>query len=86
MEEFLREIGINNELIKTDDGNYKIDIPDSNEFAKIYSKLDKSLLVDEDEESSQVTVDTISIQYLGDKYTITLLGDLDADTYSLTIK
>ena len=86
MEDFLKQLGITQIPEQTNDGHYQIDIDNSNDFAKIYSKLDKSDLLDEDEESSQVTTETISIQYLNDDYLITLLGDLEGDKYTLTIK
>ena len=83
MEELLREIGITNSVEETDQG-YIVSIEDSNDFAKIYSKLDRSDLVEEVIESSQITPDTISVQYVNDDYTLTLLGDLEGDVYTLT--
>lgn len=95
-EEFLKELGITDivdiekgltEDLETDDeGVSVVVIPDSEKFGKIYSKLEDSDLVRQDDESSQVTYDTISVQYLSDKYLLTLLGDLEADNYRLTIK
>ena len=83
MEDFLKELGITNKVEETDQG-YIVTIEDSNEFAKIYSKLDRSDLIDEVIESSQITPDTISVQYVNDDYTLTLLGDLEGDVYTLT--
>lgn len=86
MEEFLREIGIEQEVEETDDGKLIIEIEDSDEYGRIFSKLDKSDLVDEDQESSQITLDTSSIQFESDEYLITLLANFDTDEYKLTIK
>lgn len=86
MEEFLRELGIEQEVEETDDGKLIIEIEDSNEYGRIFSKLDKSDLVDEDQESSQITLDTSSIQFESDEYLITLLANFDTDEYKLTIK
>lgn len=88
MEELLRNLGINEIPNKSDDGNYVIDILDSDEYARYYSKLDRSDLVEEDEDSSQMSLDSSSIQYLSndDKYTLTLLADFEGDTYSLVIR
>ena len=83
MEDFLKELGITNKVEETDQG-YIVTLEDSNEFAKIYSKLDRSDLIDEVIESSQITPDTISVQYVNDDYTLTLLGDLEGDVYTLT--
>ena len=87
MEELLRKIGINETPTKTDNG-YVINLNDSDEYGRYYSKLDKSDLVEEDDESSQVTLENSSIQYLSEdgKYLFTLLADFDGDIYTLTIK
>lgn len=86
MEDFLNEIGITANLQKTDNNTYTMDIPNSNAYGKIYSKLDNSDLVEEDIESSQITYDNSSIQFTSDDYLITLLADFNEDTYKLTIK
>ena len=86
MEEFLKSIGINEKGVTAKDGSYVIDIPDSNTYGKYLSKLDRSTEVEEDTESSQVTEDVGSIQYVNDNFTITLLSDFDQDTYKLTIR
>lgn len=85
MDLFLKKLGIRGEPEKSN-GVYTVSIEDSNEFARIYSKLDRSDEVDEIIESSQITPDTISVQYTNDEYTLTLLGDLVGDAYSLTIR
>lgn len=86
MEELLKQIGIEPNLTKSDEGSYIMDISDSTEYGKIYSKLDRSDLVQEEALSSQVTYDTSSIQYTADKYIITLLADFKQDEYKLTIR
>lgn len=87
MEEFLKELGITKQGRKNENGFYVIDIDDSDEFGKIFSKLDKSDLVDEDEESSSITLDSANITYLSDDYTITLMGDFENDTdYKLVMR
>lgn len=86
MEEFLKELGINKEPIESEDGVLVIDIANSDEYAKYYSLLEKSDLVEEDQYSSQITLEASSIQYVNDDFTITLLSNLEADTYQLTIK
>lgn len=86
MEEFLKQLRIDKKAEKTDDGKLLIELEDSDEYGRIYSKLDKSDLVYEDQDSSQVTFDTSSIQFESDNYLITLLADFEQDTYKLTIK
>lgn len=84
MEELLKQLQIDGKLNKTSAG-YILNIENSNEFSKIYSKLENSDLVEEIFENSQVTPDTVSIQYRSDDYLLTLLGDLAGDSYTLTL-
>lgn len=83
MEEFLKQLGIRYEGEYTDDGNYYIELEDDSDYAKVYSILDKTLELEEDEDASQLTDDTSSIQYINDNYTITLLSDYESDQYAL---
>lgn len=86
MREFLRKLGINTSGQFKGTNTYVIDIDDSDEYGKIYSKLDKSILVDEDPDSSQLTESTSTIQYESDDYILTLIANFDLDEYKLTIK
>lgn len=83
MENFLRKLGIEYEGEYTDDNNYFIELENDDEFAKVYSILDKTTELEEDEDASQLTTDTASIQYVNDDYTITLLSDYESDQYAL---
>lgn len=87
MEELLRKLGIVDKPTEKED-SYIIDIQDSDEYARYYSKLDKSDLLEEDDESSQVTLENSSIQYetTDGKFSLTLLADFDGDVYTLVIK
>lgn len=86
MEQLLQEIGIHEKPQLGSDGTYVIDIKDSNEYGVYYSKLDRSDLLDEDEESSNVTIDGSTIVYISDDYTLTLIADFASDQYKLTIR
>lgn len=86
MEEFLNEIGIQGKLNITDDNTGVLEILGSDNYGRIYSRLDKSNLVEEDEDSSQMTAETASIQYESEQYLITLLANFDTDEYKLVIK
>jgi hypothetical protein len=86
MEEFLKQLGIDGKLNKSSKNVYVLDIDNSDEYGKIYSKLDKSDLVTEVDDSSQITYDTASIQFESDEFMITLLADFENDTYKMTIK
>lgn len=86
MEEFLRKIGIDGKLNRSREGLYVLDIMDSDEYGRIYSKLDKSDLLDEVVDNSQITYDAANIQYESDNYLISLLADFKNDNYKMTIK
>ena len=83
MNELLKQIGIDAEPVKGENGSYNIDIEDSNEYGRYFSKLDKSDLVEEEQDASSVNFENSSIQFTNDKYTLTLLADFENDTYSL---
>lgn len=86
MEEFLKQLGIDKKPVKGSNNVYVIELEDSDEYGKIFSKLDKSDLVDEIPDSSQITYETSFIQYEGDDYLITLIADYEEDNYKITIK
>lgn len=86
MNEFLKELGINKTATKGAGNIYSVDIENSDEYGRVYSKLDKSNLVEEIPDSSQMTYETASIQFENDDYLITLLADFEADNYKMTIK
>lgn len=85
MEELLKEIGID-KPISTQDGKAVVDIDDERDYGRIYTLLDRSDLVEEDEESSMITMDSSSIQYDNDDYVLTLIADFNLDEYKLVIK
>ena len=85
MEELLKEIGID-KLISIQDGKAVVDIDDERDYGRIYTLLDRSDLVEEDEESSMITMDSSSIQYDNDDYILTLIADFNLDEYKLVIK
>ena len=86
MEKFLKELGINQVGHYNNKNNYIIDIEDSNEYGKIYSKLDKSELVDENDDSSSITSNNSHIVFESDEYQFTLIADFENDTYRLVCK
>lgn len=85
MDEFLKKVGITKSGEYSQDGSYVVDIDDYDEYGKFYSILDKSDLVDEVVESSQLTIHTTSLLYMSDEYQISLLADLDNDQYKLVV-
>ena len=86
MEELLRQLGIDAEPVKGENGSYNIDIEDSNEYGRYFSKLDKSDIVEEEQDASSVNFENWIIQFTNEQYTLTLLADFENDTYSLNIR
>ena len=86
MEELLRQLGIDAEPVKGENGSYNIDIEDFNEYGRYFSKLDKSDIVEEEQDASSVNFENSSIQFTNEQYTLTLLADFENDTYSLNIR
>ena len=86
MEKFLKEIGITQVGHYNSKNNYIIDIEDSDEYGKIYSKLDKSDLLDENDDSSSITINNSHVVFESDEYQFTLIADFENDTYKLVCK
>lgn len=86
LEKFLEKLGITQVGHYTKTNTYIIDIEDSDEYGKIYSLLDKSDKIEEDEDSSTITVHTSNIVFESDNYQLTLMADFDQDTYKLVCK
>lgn len=85
MEQVLRDIGITQRGEYSSDDNYVIDLEDSNVFNKVFSKLDKSDLVEENEDSSVTNIHITNIMYVGEGYSFNLIADFDQDTYKLVV-
>lgn len=86
MEEFLNEIGIVQKGNISDDGCYVIDFASDREWSQAQSKLDRSDLVAEEEDSTVVSMETVVLQYVNDEYNITLSADFNADQYRLVMR
>ena len=86
MEEFLLDLRIDKPGEYGADGSYIIDIEDSEEYGRYYSKLSNSDLVEEQEDSNILTDSNSSYQFTSEDYTITLTGDLLGDVYKLDIR
>lgn len=86
LEKFLEKLGITHVGHYTKTNTYVIDIDDSEEYGKVYSLLDKSNEIEEDEDSSTITVHTSNLVFESDNYQLTLIADFDQDTYKLVCK
>lgn len=83
--EFLQEIGINLSGYYDKSNKYVVDLSDSDEYGRIFSKLNKSDLVEENDSASQITVNNSTIVYEGEEYDIILQADFDNDLYKIIV-
>lgn len=85
MKNLLKDIGITEVGYYSKEKNYVIDLEDSNHFNKVFSKLQKSDLVDENEDSSVVNLSVSNVLFLADDYSLNLIADFDQDIYKLVV-
>ena len=85
MRDLLRKLGINEEGHRSTDNDYVIDLEDSDHFNRIFSKLDKSDLLDENEDSSVVNLEITNILYVTEGFALNLIADFEQDIYKLVI-
>lgn len=85
MKEFLRELGITQQGEYTEDNNYVIDLENSNEFNRVYGKLDSSDRIEENEDASVVNLDVTNIIYFCDEFAINLIADFTQNEYKIVV-
>lgn len=85
MKELLKNIGINEIGHFSSNNNYVIDFDSVTDYNKAFSKLDKTNLVTENEDSSVVNVSVSNILYSNDDFSLNLIADFDNDTYKLVV-
>ena len=85
MKDLLNKIGITGAGYYSKDNNYVIDFESSDEFNKVFSKLDKSDLVEENDDSSVVNLSVSNILYIGEGYSFNLIADFDQNVYKLVV-
>jgi hypothetical protein len=64
---------------------YVIELANSNEYSRVYTLLDKSELVNIDEDSTLVTENVGELLFLGDEFDIKLVGNFAQDIYRIVI-
>ena len=86
-ETVLKELNIDKGGTYGDDGAFVVDIKNSDEFGKIYSKLDNTDLLEYQDENSLLTSDNANLNYIfGEgEFLVSLIGDFENDSYQLTI-
>lgn len=85
MKDLLRKLGIMEQGTRTSNHNYVIDLDDSDHFNRIFSKLDKSDLLEENEDSSVVNLEVTNILYIADGFSLNLIADFEQDIYKLVV-
>lgn len=85
MKELLNNIGITQVGYYSSNNTYVIDFDDANEYDKAFSKLDKSDLVEENDDASVINVDVSNVMYMNENYSLNLIADFDSDTYKLVV-
>lgn len=86
MKEFLRSLGINQEGHESDDGVYIVSIEDSNEYSKVFSKLENSDQVHEVENDSVFDLEKNVLYFESESYDLELYADLEEDSYELIVR
>lgn len=88
IKELLSELGINNVVgsYSKDGKSYIIDIDNSNEYNRYYSRLTRSDLLEEDEDSSTLNIKNSNQIFIGDDFQVSLQAEWDDDRYKLVIK
>ena len=87
IEQLLSELEIDGIVEQGDNDSYIVQIDSSDEFGKIFSKLEKSPIVDQWEENQVVTDQGSSLLYevIDQPYMLNLIADFDSDVYQLII-
>lgn len=85
-EELLDRLDIS-ERGKLSNDRYVITLVDSDDYGRIFSKLDKSSILDIIEENQVVTEQGSSLMYEDDeeKFLLNLIADFDSDQYQLVL-
>ena len=86
MKELLNKIGITEAGHFSEDDTYVVDFENSDEFNKAFSKLDRSDLIEENEDASVITIEASNVMYFNDDFALNLIADFDHDTYKLVVK
>ena len=87
VEEILNELNINHEGTYSKNDSYVIDLANDTEWGKIYSILESNEEIEEQEESTLLTVHNANLIYEYKDWQFVLSADFDNnDNYRLTVK
>lgn len=85
MKELLKKIGITEAGYFSSNNNYVIDFDNSEEYNKAFSKLDRTDLVEENDDTSVINMNVSNIMYSNNDFSLNLIADFDNDTYKLVV-
>ena len=68
------------------DNTYVVQLEDSNEFARMYSRFDKMNGLDLDPEGIELGTEGSTLVYLADGFDVTLKSDFDEEYYAVEIE
>lgn len=85
MRDLLSRLGIINAGSYSENDTYVVDIENSDEYNKIFSRLDRSELLEENEDASVVDYDVTNVMYVTEGYTLNLIADFKNNTYKLVV-
>ena len=85
IEQALKELKIDYPGVYISEYVYEIELPNSDAFGKVYSRLEQNEDAIEFENTTHMTMDDVNITYKYDEYDFTIDADMDNDIYKLTI-
>ena len=85
MKELLNNIGIIDAGYFSSKDNYVIDFDSISEYNRAFSKLDKTNLVEENDDASVANVSVSNIMYSNDEFSLNLIADFDSESYKLVV-
>jgi hypothetical protein len=85
MKELLKKIGIDIPGYYSDSNTYVVELDDSNEYSKAFTKLDNTDLVDEMSDSSVSNAYVSNVMYINDYYSINIIADFESETYKIIV-
>lgn len=85
IEDFVKDLGIENE-VEYDNGVATVILKDSNDYAKVYTLLSDSDLVNLEPESVVINQNLTSLKLTNEYFEMILSADLERDIYKLVIE
>ena len=87
VKEFLSSLGIEDTPEKSENGSYVVSLKSSNDFGRMFTKLEKADDLSPLEDNQVVTEQGSSLMYESESepYLVNLLADFDGDVYELIV-